>query len=34
MFSREVSFKSEEIFERAWSNDDVIGFVVNYANHK
>jgi len=30
----EISFKDEEIFERAWSNDDVIGFVVNYANHK
>lgn len=30
----EVSFKGEEIFGRAWSNDDVIGFVVNYANHK
>ena len=34
MFSREVSFKDEEIFKRAWSIDDVIGFVVNYANHK
>ncbi|OCL00741.1 uncharacterized protein K441DRAFT_672377 [Cenococcum geophilum 1.58] len=30
----EVSFKDEEIFGRAWSNGDVIGFVVNYANHK
>lgn len=31
---KEVSFKDEEIFGRAWSVDDVIGFVINYANHK